>query len=130
MGGQAIATPKRLTSNARKLRNDPTEAEKRLWSHLRGRQLGVQFTRQFPIGGAIVDFACRRAHLAIELDGGQHADNPADLARTHMIEAHGYVVLRFWNNDVLGNTEGVLQRIAEALALATNREDWWLRDEG
>ena len=118
---------KRLTPIARKLRNDPTEAEKRLWGRLRGKQLGVQFTRQFPIGGAVVDFACRSARLAIELDGGQHADSPSDEARTRMIEAHGYLVLRFWNNDVLGNTDGVLLRIAEALALATNRGDWWER---
>ena len=119
---------KRLTPVARKLRADPTEAEKRLWSRLRGRQLGVQFTRQFPIGGFVVDFACRSAKLAIELDGGQHADNPADEARTRVIEAHGYRVIRFWNNDVLGNPDGVMLRITEALALATNRDNWFEDD--
>jgi len=114
---------KRLTPVARKLRKDPTEAEKRLWSRLRGDQLGVRFTRQYPIGNAIVDFACRPLRLAIELDGGQHADRESDLVRTGMIEAHGYRVIRFWNNDVLANTDGVLTVIAQELALAQNRSD-------
>ena len=69
--GCSTLAGKRLTPVARKLRADPTEAQKRLWWHLRGRQLGVQFTREFGIGDAIVDFACRRLKLAIELDGGQ-----------------------------------------------------------
>ena len=116
---------KRLTPVARKLRREPTQAEKRLWSRLRGGQLGVRFTRQLPIGNAIADFACRRLRLVIEVDGGQHADNPADEARTRMIEAQGYRVVRFWNNDVLANTDGVILRIAEELALATNCDDWF-----
>ncbi len=119
---------KRLTPVARKLRREPTEAAKRLWSRLRAKQLGVQFTREFPIGNAVADFACRRARLVIEVDGGQHADNAADLARTRMIEAHGYQVIRFWNNDVLQDTDGVIHRITEALALATNRNDWFEND--
>ena len=87
---------KRLTGVARKLRGDMTDAERRLWSHLRASQLGgVKFTRQLPIGDFVVDFACRSARIAIELDGGQHADNPADDARTAIIEAHGYRVIRF-----------------------------------
>ncbi len=116
---------KRLTPVARKLRNEPTDAAKRLWSRLRARQLGVQFTREFQIGNAIVDFACRRVKLAIEVDGGQHADSPTDKARTRMIETYGYRVIRFWNNEVLQNTDGVVLRIAEELALNTNRTDWW-----
>jgi very-short-patch-repair endonuclease len=114
---------KRLTPVARKLRKDPTEAEKRLWSRLRRDQLGARFTRQYPIGNAIVDFACRSLRLAIELDGGQHADSEADLARTRLIEAQGYRVIRFWKNDVLANTDGVLTVIAQELALARNRSD-------
>ena len=109
---------KRLTPIARRLRREPTEAETRLWWRLRGRQLGVPFTRQVPIGNAVVDFACRRLRLAVEVDGGQHADNPADQARTRMIEAHGYRVIRFWNSDVLGNTDGVLEVIVREIALA------------
>lgn len=112
---------KRLTPIAQKLRRDPTEAEKRLWLRVRGEQLGAKFTRQFPIGPHIADFACRSARLVIELDGGQHADNPADDARTRVIEAHGYRVIRFWNNDVLSNTDGVLTVIVQELALARNR---------
>ncbi|WP_372731649.1 endonuclease domain-containing protein [Novosphingobium sp.] len=112
---------KRLTPLARKLRKDPTEAEKRMWSRLRGEQLGVKFTRQFPIGNAIVDFACRRLKLVVELDGGQHADSSNDEARTRMIEAHGYHVVRYWNNDVLANTDGVLTALMIEIDLARNR---------
>ena len=82
--------------------------------------MGVQFTRQFPIGGFIADFACRRLRLAIELDGGQHSENAADAQRTRFIEAHGYRVIRFWNNEVLGNIEGVLEVLAQEIALARN----------
>ncbi len=119
---------KRLTPIAQKLRREPTDAAIRLWSRLRAKQLGVQFTREFQIGGAIVDFACRRVKLVIEVDGGQHADSSTDEARTRMIEGHGYRVIRFWNNDVLSNTDGVVLRITEALALATNRTDWFEDD--
>ncbi len=112
---------KRLTGIARKLRRDMTDAERRLWTHLRASQLeGVKFTRQYPIGDFVVDFACRSARLAIELDGGQHADNSADEERTRLIEAHGYRVIRFWNNDVLQNTDGVLTMILEKLKIARN----------
>ena len=119
-GGVQAMSEKRLTPVAQKLRREPTESEIRLWSRLRGSQLGVQFTRQFPIGGYVADFACRRLKLVIELDGGQHADNPTDTERTRSIEAHGYTVLRFWNNDVLGNTDGVIAQVSEAISLARN----------
>ena len=119
---------KRLTPLAQKLRREPTDAALRLWSRLRAKQLGVQFTREFQIGNAIADFACRRAKSVIEVDGGQHADSPTDEARTQMIESYGYRVIRFWNNDVLQNTDGVVQRITEELALNTNRDDWWEDD--
>jgi BirA family biotin operon repressor/biotin-[acetyl-CoA-carboxylase] ligase len=82
--------------------------------------MGVQFTKQFGIGGHVVDFACRSLRLVIEVDGGQHAENCADDDRTREIDLFGYTVIRFWNNDVLGNTEGVLIRIAEAIAIARN----------
>ena len=119
--GCTTLAEKRLTGVARKLRRGMTDAERRLWSHLRASQFcGAKFTRQFPIGNHVVDFACRSLRFAIECDGGQHADSAADEARTRSIEAHGYRVIRFWNNDVLANTEGVLIRIAEEIALARN----------
>jgi very-short-patch-repair endonuclease len=103
----------RLTPVARRLRRDSTDAEKLLWSRLRSRQLeGAKFVRQLPIGPFVADFACRSLMLVIELDGGQHADNPADAERTAHIEAFGYHVIRFWNNEVLSNPDGVLQMIA------------------
>jgi BirA family biotin operon repressor/biotin-[acetyl-CoA-carboxylase] ligase len=110
---------KRLTPIARELRSKLTDAEGRLWSQLRGRGLlGRKFVRQFAIGDAIADFACRRARLVVELDGGQHADSLADEERTQIIEAHGYRVIRFWNNDVHQNMDGVLAQIATALEIA------------
>ncbi|MEO0031604.1 MAG: hypothetical protein RIS94_1362 [Pseudomonadota bacterium] len=108
-----------LTPIARKLRRNQTDAEARLWQRLRNRQIaGAKFTRQVPLGPYVVDFCCRPIKLVLELDGGQHADNPRDLERTRRLEAHGYRVVRFWNNDVLTNTDGVLQAIALAVAKA------------
>jgi len=116
-------TEKRLTQVARKLRRAMTDAEKRLWYFLRGRRLeGAKFVSQFPIGPYIADFACRDAHLAIELDGGQHSE-AVDAPRTAVIEAFGYRVIRFWNNDVLENTEGVLEAIRQELLIAFDRRD-------
>ena len=114
---------KKLTPVARKLRRASTDAEQRLWHHLRARQLeGAKFTRQFPIGPHVADFACRAAHLVIELDGGQHSAG-VDAPRTASIEALGYCVLRFWNHDVLANTEGVLETIRHELLIAFDRTD-------
>jgi very-short-patch-repair endonuclease len=80
------------------------------------RLLGVKFSRQVPIGPYVVDFCCREQRLIIELDGGQHASAVADDAgRTAHLERLGYRILRFWNHDALGNTEGVLETIARAL---------------
>src|SRR5580692_11066238 len=99
---------------ARKLRGTPTDAEIRLWSRLRRKQLdGFRFRRQQPIGRYIVDFFCPEAKLIIEVDGGQHADE--DSKRSDWLTERGYRVIRFWNNDVLANTEGVLLSILEAL---------------
>jgi very-short-patch-repair endonuclease len=116
-------TEKRLTGAARSLRRRSTDAEQRLWRHLRSRQLeGAKFVRQFPIGPHIADFACRDAHLVIELDGGQHSPE-ADAPRTAIIEAFGYRIIRFWNNDVLTNTDGVLEAIRQELLNARNRKE-------
>jgi len=101
---------------ARGLRQEATDAERRLWSALRDRRLsGYRFRRQFPIGRFIVDFACTRHHLIVEADGGQHADSEADNRRTAWLEEQGWRVLRFWNNDVLANTNGVVETILKAL---------------
>ena len=102
----------RKTQNARRLRNESTEAEKKLWFYLKSDQLGCRFRRQLSIGPYIADFACPEKKLVIELDGGQHAEQQGyDDARTKYIESKGYKVLRFWNNDILGNIEGILETI-------------------
>jgi very-short-patch-repair endonuclease len=102
---------------ARSLRNAPTDAEIRLWAQLRRKQLGgFRFRRQQPIGAYVVDFFCPEAKLVIEVDGGQHSDQVAmDDIRSRWLEARGYRVIRFWNNEVLSNTEGVVLAILDAL---------------
>ena len=109
---------KRLIPIARKLRDNSTDVERLLWSHLRGSRLyGRKFVRQLPIGDAIADFACRSAKLVVELDGGQHSDSESDEDRTEAIEARGYRVIRFWNHDVLENLDGVLAHITRELGI-------------
>jgi adenine-specific DNA-methyltransferase len=105
---------------ARTLRNQATDAEQYLWRHLRRRQLaGYRFRRQVPICGYVADFACLEARLMIELDGGQHADRrDYDEQRDRRIEAVGFRVLRFWNNQVLEETQAVLEAILRALELS------------
>ena len=95
-----------------------TDAEQRLWRHLRMHQMeGFKFRRQHPVDGYILDFACVELMLAIELDGGQHADAiEADGIRTQALNQAGWKVLRFWNNDVLANTEAVLLSIYSFIA--------------
>jgi very-short-patch-repair endonuclease len=102
---------------ARRLRENQTDVENKLWSQLRGRQIGgVKFRRQHPIGPFIVDFCCVERGLVVELDGGQHAErSAADERRTRVLERFGYRVLRFWDNEMLSNLDGVLERISEAL---------------
>ncbi|TPG22697.1 endonuclease domain-containing protein [Sphingomonas koreensis] len=106
----------RPTALARALRNNANEIETLLWAQLRRSQLGgLKFSRQMPIAGFVVDFVCRTARLAIEIDGSQHADARAyDARRTQAIEAQGYRVIRFWNSDVLTNIDGVLETILSA----------------
>ena len=101
----------------RELRSSATDAEQRLWYHLRDRRLdGRKFRRQVRIGPYIADFACADARLVVEVDGGQHADDAErDRLRTAAIEADGYRVIRFWNDDVLLRTEDVLAAILTAL---------------
>jgi very-short-patch-repair endonuclease len=110
----------KLRSNARALRKNSTDVERVLWSELRDHRLnGASFRRQVPIKNFIADFVCHAAKLVIELDGGQHfsdQDERADAARSAVIEAQGFKVLRFSNLDVMANRAGVLETIAAALA--------------
>lgn len=101
---------------ARALKRNMTDAEQRLWHHLRGKRLnGIKFRRQQSIGTYIVDFVSLEYKLVVELDGGQHVEQAAhDAERTQFLNQEGYCVLRFWNHDVLQQTEAVLEKIAEA----------------
>ena len=104
------------TPCARQLRTDMTDAERRLWSLVRNRRLdGHKFRRQHPIGPFIADFACVERMLIIEADGGQHADNPDDQRRTDWLQDQGWRLVRFWNNDILRNAEGVAAAILQSL---------------
>ena len=109
---------RKLIRNARALRVNQTDAETRIWSRLRNRGLNnAKFRRQIAIDPYIVDFVCSDHMLIVELDGGQHAEQAqADKERTRFLESKGYRVLRFWNNDVLENTEGVLEVILAELS--------------
>jgi very-short-patch-repair endonuclease len=106
-----------LKQNARRLRKQMTDAERSLWHLLRRKQIDShRFRKQVPIGRYIVDFACLDARLVIELDGGQHTDaTDADRQRDDWLRSQGFRVLRFWNNDVLKNQDGVMQVVLEAL---------------
>ena len=103
--------------NARRLRRDSTEAERRLWSLLRDQRLaGYRFRRrQHPVSGFILDFACTKYPLAIEADGSQHAKKLSDASRAAALRKQGWRILRFWNNDVLANTEGVVETVLRVL---------------
>jgi len=103
----------KLKHLSRKLRSNQTDAELKLWYHAHRKQLqGMKFRRQVPIDNYIADFVCFEKRLVIELDGGQHSDNiEYDEYRTKIIEQQGFIVLRFWNNDVMNNIEGVLSEI-------------------
>ena len=109
-------------ARARRLRRETTEAEKKLWRQIREQQVGGhKFRKQVPIGPYVADFCCLMQKLIVEVDGGQHAESESDRRRTRFQEAEGYRVIRFWNNDVLRNTDGVLMRICEALGVEAER---------
>ncbi|MEQ8400088.1 MAG: endonuclease domain-containing protein [Roseitalea porphyridii] len=104
---------------ARAMRADPTPAENRLWQVLRGRRLGgLKFKRQEPMGPYIVDFVCHDKRLIVEVDGGQHSESAQDRIRDGHLESSGYRVLRFWNDEVMQNPDGVAGHI---LAVASAR---------
>lgn len=99
---------------ARVLRKNQTPQEQKLWNLIRNNQLGVKFKRQYPIGNYIVDFVCREKWLVIELDGSQHNEDENilnDNERTLYLNSRGFKVIRFWNNDINNNIEGVILEI-------------------
>ncbi|HYD24819.1 MAG TPA: DUF559 domain-containing protein [Croceibacterium sp.] len=106
--------PSGTVDRARRLRRDMTDAEKRLWRALREAFPEAKFRRQSPVGPYIADFLSFRHRLVIELDGGQHTPE-TDAARTRYLEREGFAVLRFWNNDALANTAGVMAQISLSL---------------
>jgi very-short-patch-repair endonuclease len=106
---------RQISPHAARLRREQTDVEQRFWLAVRDRRLaGAKFRRQATIGSYVVDFLCVEEMLIVELDGGQH-DEAVDAHRTRFLEGRGYRVLRFWNNDVLENFEGVLQTVGDAL---------------
>lgn len=112
--------PRRTTpkgyKNARELRKELTPAERKLWAYLRGDKLGVNFRRQHAVGNYITDFCSPKAKLIIELDGSQHLDQQEyDAERTKYLEAQGYKVIRFWNNQVMNEINAVILVIMEAI---------------
>ena len=102
---------------AKSLRKRLTNTECILWKHLRAKQIeGLKFRRQEPIGKYIVDFVCHEKRIVIEVDGSQHSiDKAIDKERDEWLKEHGYEVMRFWNNEVLENIEGVLEMIRDSL---------------
>lgn len=117
----------RVKNLARKLRKNQTDAERLLWFKLRNRQLaGAKFRRQHEIGYYIVDFVSIEKKVVVEVDGGQHNDESKmikDNERTKYLEREGYHVLRFWNNEVFGNLEDVLEQIHEALTPTLSQKE-------
>ncbi len=114
-GGKRVGV-KGLTGIAKKLRKHPTDTEQHLWMHLRNRQIeGFKFRRQQPVGRYIADFVNLEKKVIIELDGGQHTFGPGDKIRDEWLQIEGYKVLRFWDNEVFSNIEGVLETIRSAL---------------
>ena len=109
------SNPKTRT-HAIELRKEPTPAERKLWAVIRNDQLGVNFRRQHAIGNYIPDFVCIEKKLIIELDGSQHLEQEEyDKERTKYLESKDYKVIRFWNNEVMNNIEGVILAIIYAM---------------
>ncbi len=115
-GLKRLNLPAGAIKRARNLRRDMTDAEHLLWRALRSALPAYHWRKQVPFGPYIADFCLHGAKLIVEVDGGQHAVvAERDAVRTRFLEAEGYRVLRFWNHEVLGNVEGVIIRVAEAL---------------
>ena len=114
--------PPRNRQNAKRMRRVMTDAELKLWNEVRAHRLmGLGFRRQMPIAGFIVDFACPDKRLIVELDGSQHGDDQVarhDVARAAKLEAEGWTILRFWNDDVIRDIDGVCRHIVTVAGLA------------
>jgi very-short-patch-repair endonuclease len=117
LAGEGKDRGKLNKARARELRNNPTEAERLLWRHLRLRQIGgYKFRRQQPVGRYIVDFVCLEKRLIVELDGGQHQKQASyDARRSAWLQAQGFHILRFWDHEVLKHVEAVRDAIWEAV---------------
>ncbi|OIO01882.1 hypothetical protein AUJ67_03670 [Candidatus Desantisbacteria bacterium CG1_02_49_89] len=103
---------KEIAVFSRNLRNNPTDAERHLWKYLARRQIeGLKFRRQAPIGRYVADFVCFERKVIVELDGSQHSESVKDRERDKWLTGQGFTVLRFWDNEVFQNTEGVLELI-------------------
>ena len=118
-------TTDRLRGFARAMRRAPTDAEQRLWGALRNRRLDrLKFRRQAPIGPYIADFVCMEAKLIVELDGSQHAGSGRDRTRDAELEARGFRVLRFWNDDVMRDLDATCATILAFARDRSLRQDW------
>ena len=107
----------RLRKFAKAMRHDPTEAEYALWQLLRARRLGgMKFKRQEPLGPYICDFVCHERMLIVEADGSHHMSSKRDAERDRYFELKGYRTLRFWNEDIQENIDGVAEQIIQAAA--------------
>ncbi len=115
----------KLTNKARSLRRNQTDVERLLWQKLRNKQiLSFKFRRQFPIAPFIVDFCCLELRLIIELDGSQHFKQATyDEERSLYLAQRGFKVIRFWNNEIIENTDGVLEKIYLVILEITGREE-------
>ena len=116
MGKHFLGYPKGSVAKARRLRREMTEAERKLWSHLRGKKLGVHFRKQAPFGRYVLDFLSIRAKLAVEVDGSQHYTEEGmekDAKRDAYLRSHGLTVLHFSAYDTIRNLRGVVQEIWE-----------------
>jgi very-short-patch-repair endonuclease len=140
-GGDASRRPSRMMkkypvdgahARARTLRQNMTEAERRIWQILRlSRMKGYKFRRQVPIGHYIADFVCHEARLIVEIDGGQHDRlSPRETERSGLLQSEGYRILRFWNDEVLANLDGVHQTIAAALGTSPPPKPSPIKGEG
>lgn len=122
-GSQRFNRTPAATARARRLRSRMTDAETKLWQAVRRDKLcGLNFRRQHPIGNYVLDFYCPQIRLAVEVDGGQHSESQTrDERRTRILNQKGILVVRYWNNEVLGNFEGVLAHLTQNIQVRAEK---------